>query len=662
LETAASDRARDAEVHRDPALFLRVAIESLPLGILMVNVDGIVVLTNRALERLFDYSSMELIGQSIEVLVPDGLRIAQTALAQDRGLHSPVRSIGAGHDLFGRRKDGSEIPISVEFSAVQFGDARFVMASVVDVTVQRRAHTELQISHEEQTRFEALISELGAQFVSLLPDEVDRAIVEALGRVVRALDLDRSAVFQLAEDDDFIHTHQWTRPGWASPPPRISARDRFPWQLERIRAGELVSYTSPEEVPNEVDRETLRGFGTKSGVTIPLVADGQTWGAVSFSAVRTPRIWTPDLINRLRVVALIFANVVGRKQADEAIRRTLAESAAVRDRLREENIYLREELNALTGAPAIVGHTAAFRRVLEQVRQVAATDSTVLLVGETGTGKGLLAGRIHELSARREHAMVRVNCAALSSALIENELFGTDRGSYPASESRHLGRLELANRSTVFLDEISDLPMDAQASLTRVLQDRQIQPLGSTKPVNVDVRVIAATNRNLEQRIAEGTFRDDLYYRLNVFPIQVPPLRERPEDIPLLVWRFVDEFSEHYGKAIDAVDEDGMAALQRYEWPGNARELRNVVERAVIVTTGRLLQIPLPTSQPVSTRANETLATVEKEHIANVLTACRGRIEGKNGAAARLGLTPRVLKATMKRLGLRWPPRTSLDL
>ena len=232
--------------------------------------------------------------------------------------------------------------------------------------------------------------------------------------------------------------------------------------------------------------------------------------------------------------------------------------------------------------------------MLEQVRQVAATDSSVLLLGETGTGKELLATHLHELSARRGRLMVRVNCSAIPATLIESELFGREKGAFTGALARQIGRFELADHSTIFLDEIGDLPAEVQVKLLRVLEERQIERLGSPKPIHVDVRIIAATHRNLEQQIAEEAFREDLFYRLNVFPIQVPPLRERVEDIPLLVWRFVDEFTKVFGKRIDQIPRENMAALQRYSWPGNIRELRNVVERAMIVATGPQLTIALP--------------------------------------------------------------------
>jgi transcriptional regulator with GAF, ATPase, and Fis domain len=286
------------------------------------------------------------------------------------------------------------------------------------------------------------------------------------------------------------------------------------------------------------------------------------------------------------------------------------------------------------------------------------TDSTVLLVGETGTGKELFATAIHELSGRCARPMVRVNCAAIPSTLIEAELFGRERGAFTDAVTRQVGRFELADYSTIFLDEIGDLPLDVQVKLLRVLEERKIERLGSPRPIAVDTRIIAATHHNLEQRVAEGAFREDLYYRLNVFPIRVPPLRERVEDIPLLVWRFVEEFSRAFGKRIDSIDRDTLAALQRHSWPGNIRELRNVIERAMIVTTSRRLTITLPPPSAASTRRSPKLVDVEKEHIRAVLESAAWRIRGAGGAAARLGMKPTTLETRMAKLGLKRPGRS----
>jgi transcriptional regulator with GAF, ATPase, and Fis domain len=326
-----------------------------------------------------------------------------------------------------------------------------------------------------------------------------------------------------------------------------------------------------------------------------------------------------------------------------------------RDDLQAENQYLRREVQERLSPGIIVGRSAAIQRVLEQARQVAATDSTVLLLGETGTGKELIATQIHEQSSRHSRMMVRINCAAIPSTLIESELFGREKGAFTGALARQIGRFELADQSTIFLDEIGDLPFDVQVKLLRVLEERQIERLGSPRAVNVNVRVIAATHRNLEKRIADDAFRQDLYYRLNVFPIDVPPLRERIEDIPMLVWRFVDEFSKSFGKRIDSISRENMELLQRYPWPGNIRELRNVVERAMIVAVGHNLTIAIPAQPPSSLRRSVKLVDVEREHVLSVVEGCGWRIRGVDGAAERLGLRPTTLETRMAKLGIKRP-------
>ena len=310
--------------------------------------------------------------------------------------------------------------------------------------------------------------------------------------------------------------------------------------------------------------------------------------------------------------------------------------------------------NAADGGD-IVGRSPAIRRLLEQARLVAATDSTVLLMGETGTGKELIATYIHALSARRAKPMVRVNCAAIPNTLIESELFGRERGAFTGADARQIGRFELADRSTIFLDEIGDLPTDIQVKLLRVLEERQIERLGSPNGIRVDTRIIAATNRDLQKRIEEDAFREDLFYRLNVFPIQVPPLRQRSEDISLLMWRFVDEFSKSFGKRIESIPDETMTALRDYAWPGNIRELRNVVERAMILTKGPALAITLPTSSRSVGARSVKIADVERAHILSVLESARWRIRGTGGAADQLGLRPTTLETRMAKLGLTRP-------
>src|SRR3954453_3054503 len=351
----------------------------------------------------------------------------------------------------------------------------------------------------------------------------------------------------------------------------------------------------------------------------------------------------------------VFAGYIGSAVDVTEQKSAAQELERLRDQLQAENVYLRREVKEQLSSGIVVGQTGAIRRVLEQIEQVAATDATVLLLGETGTGKELFAAQIPEWSARHGRAMVRVNCAAIPATLIESELFGREKGAFTGALARQVGRFELAHHSTIFLDEIGDLPTDVQVKLLRVLEERTIERLGSPRPIAVDTRIIAATHRNLEQRVAEGTFREDLYYRLNVFPIHVPPLRERVEDIPLLVWRFIEEFSKAFAKRIDSIDRDTLSGLQPYTWPGTILDLPNVVERAMIVSTSRRLTIAAPRSSAAAGRRSAKLADIEKEHIRGVLESTRWRIRGTGGASDRLGLKPTTLETRMAKLGLTRP-------
>jgi formate hydrogenlyase transcriptional activator len=630
---------------------------------------------------------------------------------------------------------------------------------------------------EEAIRFERMVAEISASFVNLRALDVDATIEEALRRIVDALDLDRGTLLQLSGDHDFVVTHHWARPGLPPRPSQpVSAAQSFPWSLARLLAGEIVAFETLAEVPDAQERESIRAFGTKSRLAIPVSIDGQVAGVLAFAASREERAWPRDLAARLGLLASIFGSALALKHAHAAARaseqrfRTLCDNAPVliwtcgldlqhdwfnrrwldfvghplehvvghgwtasvhpddresrlavyrqqcaarqpfsleyrllrhdgqwrwvldtgvphytddgvfagylgscidvteqkeahhdaeraRDRLQAENVSLQVEARNRSGTGVIVGQSDGIRRVLAQIEQVAATDSTVLLLGETGTGKELFATRIHELSSRHGRAMIRVNCSAIPATLIESELFGREKGAFTGALARQAGRFELADHSTIFLDEIGDLPADVQVKLLRAIEERQIERLGSSRPIHIDTRIIAATHRDLEQRVASEAFREDLFYRLNVFPIHVPPLRDRVDDIPMLVWRFVEEFSKAFGKPVDSISRDTMAELQQYQWPGNIRELRNVVERAMIVATGPRLNIPLPAA-PAAAVANHRstrLADVERDHIHHVLEGSKWRIRGAGGAAERLGMQPTTLETRMAKLGLTRP-------
>jgi transcriptional regulator with GAF, ATPase, and Fis domain len=293
--------------------------------------------------------------------------------------------------------------------------------------------------------------------------------------------------------------------------------------------------------------------------------------------------------------------------------------------------------------------------MLSEAEQVAKTDSTVLILGETGTGKELLARAIHKLSLRKDRQMVTLNCAALPATLLESELFGREKGAYTGAMTRQIGRFEIADGSSIFLDEIGEMPLEVQAKLLRVLQEGQFERLGNPQTIRVNVRIIASTNRDLARSIAEGRFREDLYYRLNVFSITVPSLRDRIEDIPLLVWAFIKEFEKPMGKAIEKISQKSIDALQQYPWPGNIRELKNVIEHAMIISKGRILQLNPPAGLSTNLHKDLKLEVVERNHIIDVLNKTSWRVSGQKGAANLLGLKPTTLESRMKKLGITRP-------
>ncbi len=345
-------------------------------------------------------------------------------------------------------------------------------------------------------------------------------------------------------------------------------------------------------------------------------------------------------------------DITDRKRAEEVQRQSFEEIRRLKDRLQAESDYLKAELKVTTSQGDLTGQSAAIRKVLRQVEQVAPTDASVLILGETGTGKELIAQAIHRLSPRHDHVMVRVNCAVLPSGLVESELFGREKGAFTGALTRQVGRFEVADNSTIFLDEIGELSLDLQTKLLRVLQEGEFERLGSPRTLKVNVRVIAATNRNLADAIRQGRFREDLYYRLNVFPIRVPPLRERAEDIPQLVWVFLAEFNSRMGKKITQVPRRTMDALQRCPWAGNVRELRNVIEHGAIVSPGDILRVPALDDATPSADEPMTLADAERAHILRALETAGWHVKGPNGAAALLAINPGTLYGRMKKLGI----------
>jgi formate hydrogenlyase transcriptional activator len=435
------------------------------------------------------------------------------------------------------------------------------------------------------------------------------------------------------------------------------------WVFDHQRPARRGDLESEQQYPN--DRFVVEA-GIYSDCIVPLIVAGKSIGTLNLGSAKKNQYSEPDeefLLDVANQIALAVANM---KSYEE-----IAESEA---RLEKENVYLQEEIRTDHNFEEITGNSPALLAVLNKIEQVAPTDSTVLIYGETGTGKELIARAIHDRSARKSRPLVKVNCSAISAGLVESELFGHVKGAFTGALDRHIGRFELANGGTIFLDEIGELPLATQVKLLRVLQEREFEPVGSNRPVQVDVRVIAATNRNLQESIRAGEFRSDLFYRLNVFPIDVPPLHERSSDIPQLAQFFLARFAKKLGKDIRVIPRVTLDRLVAYSWPGNVRELQNVIERAVILSRNSVLELEpdllpaLTPGDPAGTRgrsseaiqppneappANPTLEEVERAHILAILNQTGGVVEGPRGAARILGMHPNTLRHRIRKLGLK---------
>jgi formate hydrogenlyase transcriptional activator len=434
----------------------------------------------------------------------------------------------------------------------------------------------------------------------------------------------------------------------------------FPENDGHIAEGEILPEDSPsvqaarlrEPVVQEEDRNGIR----QSLCSVPLISRDRVLGTLG---AKRSNPFSPQDVSFLKQVAGPVAIAIENAMAYGRI-------AELTDKLAREKVYLEDEIRSELNFEEIIGRSETLRAVLQQVETVAPTDSTVLICGETGTGKELIARAIHDLSSRAKNAFVKLNCAAIPTGLLESEMFGHERGAFTGAIAQRIGRFELANRGTVFLDEIGEIPLELQPKLLRVLQEREFERLGSSRTLKSDARLIAATNRDLAEMVADHEFRADLFYRLNVFPVQLPPLRDRPEDIPLLVRHFARQFARRMNRAIDTIPSETMTVLVAYHWPGNIRELQNLVERAVILSTGPVLNVPLrdlqaqphaamPANAPANgrTRKLETLEDVERRHVLETLEATDWVVGGPKGAAVMLGLKRSTLQVRMEKLGIR---------
>ncbi len=606
--------------------------------------------------RLLGYSREELLRLPVSAVHPEEmpkfLAFAKAVAEQGSGWTNELTCL---------TKSGDRLPSEISASVFDLAGRPCVIASVRDVSARKRAEEALQRYSE---KLEGLVAERTAQLRR--SEERQRALLEINNAIVA--NLDRQALFAaiahalrgvLPFDLASLVLHDPKRDvlqvyalaGFAPPDPAWRVGSEFPRRDSHLapifdHKRPLVRRDLASE-PRIGAEEALFREGIRSYVAVPLVAKGEPLGTLNVGSGEPDRYSEADaafLADAGRQVALAVDNMLAYE-----------EITALKGRLEQEKIYLQEEIRTEHNFEEIVGQSRALKRALQAIETVAPADATVLITGETGTGKELVARAIHHLSPRRERALVKVNCAALPAGLIESELFGHEKGAFTGALGRKAGRFELADGGTLFLDEVGDLPPELQGKLLRVLQEGEFERLGSPRMLKVDVRVIAATSRDLEAAMREGRFRPDLYYRLHVFPIRMPPLRERTEDVPLLVNYFAMKYAKRLGKAIEAVPQAALERLTRYPWPGNVRELENVIERGVILTRGQLLELGEWLRKPealAGAAPPPTLDEIQRRHILEVLELTGWQVSGERGAAKLLGLRPTTLEARMKKLGI----------
>jgi formate hydrogenlyase transcriptional activator len=512
----------------------------------------------------------------------------------------------------------------------------------IEVAVDNARHAEaLRQSELLQHLAAGTASATGAEFFRSLVKHLASALSVRYAFITQCTDATMTRVRTLAfwEGRDFGENFEYALAGTP---------------CENVIGGHICYY--PKDLQTLFPQDLgLVEWGTESFLGIPI---RDSWknvlGHLAALDVR-PMSDKPRGMTILQIFAARAGAELERKQAEEALQKALVEVEQLKNRLQIENVYLQEEIRTEHNFEEIIGRSESLKKVLHGVEQVARTDAIVLIQGETGTGKELIARAIHSLSPRKDRPLVKVNCGVISTGLVESELFGHEKGAFTGALQRRIGRFELADGGTIFLDEVGELPLDTQVKLLRVLQEGEFERVGSSKSIKVDVRVIAATNRNLEESVRAGRFRSDLFYRLNVLPLRVPPLRERKSDIPLLVSFFLARFAKRLGKQIHGVSKDTMDRLVSYNWPGNIRELQNVIERAVVLALGPVIQIDesiLGLNVGSETLGREALEDVERAHILRVLGQTNWVIDGKRGAASILGINPNTLRSRMQKLGV----------
>lgn len=654
---------------------VRLILDSAAEGIFGCEPDGTCIFCNQSAADLLGYDDPgELLGRNMHSTEHHSRIDGSPYPLEECPIYLGFQKHQGVHrdDEVFWRKDGSSFPVEYwSHPMVRHGKTVGPVVTFVDITERRQAEEALRKAHlrvaQNEERSRSLLEINNAIITSLSEDALLGSIAKALRRVVV---FDASALtLYLPETDSFRFLAVEGAVGTFRVGQEIQHND--------TSVGWVFDHRKPclrrdlEKEQQYCDERLLASEGMRSHCVVPLIARGCCIGTLNVTSRNTDQYSGEDA-DFLREVAAQVALAVENMKAYEQI-------TTLKAKLEAENVYLQEEIRTEHNFEEIVGSSAALVNVLQQVELVAPTDATVLLSGETGTGKELIARAIHARSHRSARAMVTVNCGAIPSSLVESELFGHVKGAFTGALERAIGRFELADGSTLFLDEVGELPLDTQVKLLRALQEREFEPVGSGRTVRVDVRIIAASNRDLEQAVRAGGFRADLFYRLNVLPVRVPPLRERQPDIPQLVMFFLDRCCKRLGKKITAVSEETMDLFVRYDWPGNIRELQNIIERGVVLSRGPVFALdrdvfrlpvgsgpsnpvekghdfaaPTPAGSP-SEQAEERplrLADAERQHILAVLKRTGGVIEGPKGAAKILDLHPNTLRARVKRLGI----------
>lgn len=629
--------------------FLRNLLDSSQDAILTIDNNGHIHSVNKTVETLLGHTKGELLWQPLSTLINE--KINQTRISQ-------LSRSKSGLTVRCRKKNGETFPAKLKLTPIrsELEEKHSYLVIIEDQTYEAAIESALT----ERLKLEAILSELFATFINARPQEIDDKIGFALSRIGKQLDVDRCHLTQYQADADIYRvTHSWANEGIEAAPIGID-QSHFPWLSKSLKEKKSVQVTKLDEIPEgALDRDYGIKFQTKSLLYLPLIYEQTSIGALGMEQVRYERTWDHDLVLRIRIISEVLLNVLQKRESEEKLYQAFQEINQLKDRLEIERNYLLDEIKLEHNFEEIIGRSQPLKKTLNDVEEVAPTEATVLITGETGTGKELLARAIHSKSNRSDRPLIKVNCASLSANLIESELFGHEKGAFTGAHSRRKGRFETADGATLFLDEIGELPLETQAKLLRVLQENEFERLGSSQTIKVDIRIITATNRNLEDEIIIGRFRKDLWYRLNVFPIVAPPLRDRIGDIPLLVNWMVKKYSKQIGKVIKSLSLETIRVLEEYAWPGNIRELQNVIERAVIKSREHVLEISdslephTQTSTPKNTL--QTLAEYERDYILRVLENVKWKITGKVGAAKILDLPPSTLRSKMQKLNIKRP-------